>query len=334
MPEVLSRMGYQPTSVRKGGEEYWYRSPLRKEKTPSFHTSYIRKDDIWVWKDFGDEGSNVLEFVMRHNGTRDVRAALQFLRNLFPGHSYKSMVTRDSNMHEQKPLFKSEEEGRAARDFNAQQNDDTRNLEFIRAVPIQKPVIFQYLEKVRKIPPSVFLPYLEEVHYYNKDKKKGFFAFGMKNNSGGYEARSASDDYIFKSALIKRDLTYVKGRAGDFSTLNLFEGMLDYLSLLVLLDTNVLNGDTIIMHSTSTFKPTAKWITEKNYGVVNTFLDNDKTGRKFTAKFQEAFGERIINQSGQFKPFDDLNEVLKSGANFGISKYPEYQPQIPHPETG
>ena len=330
MPEVLSRMGYQPTSVKKGGEEYWYRSPLRKEKTPSFHTSYIRKDDIWVWKDFGDEGSNVLEFVMRHNGTRDVRAALQFLRNLFPGNSYKSMVTRNSNIHQQQALFKSQEEGRATNDFNTQQHDDTRNLEFIRAVPIQKPVIFQYLEEVRKIPRSVFLSFLEEIHYYNKSKKKGFFAFGMKNNSGGYEARSASDDYIFKSALIKRDLTYIKGRAGDFSKLNLFEGMLDFLSLLVLLDTNVLNGDTIIMHSTSTFKCTAKWVAEKNYGVVNTFLDNDKTGRKFTAKLQEAFGELIVNQSGQFEAFEDLNEVLKSGANFRIAKFPKYLPPILH----
>ena len=41
LPDIMSRLGYEPTEITKGGAEYWYCSPFRKEKEPSFHTSYL-----------------------------------------------------------------------------------------------------------------------------------------------------------------------------------------------------------------------------------------------------------------------------------------------------
>ncbi len=56
----------------------------------------------------------------------------------------------------------------------------------------------------------------------------------MENEGGGYKIRSASDQYKFKSALIKRDITVIRGRGVERKSVSVFEGMTDFLSLLVL----------------------------------------------------------------------------------------------------
>ncbi|MEL6941379.1 MAG: hypothetical protein AAFO82_01820, partial [Bacteroidota bacterium] len=56
----------------------------------------------------------------------------------------------------------------------------------------------------RAIDRSVIEKYIQEVRYKNLNNQKSYFAFGMKNESGGYEIRAASSRLNFKSALIKR----------------------------------------------------------------------------------------------------------------------------------
>ncbi len=54
MPELLNCFGHQPVNIIKQGREYWYISPFRYEKEPSFHTSYL--GGKWIWNDFGRGG--------------------------------------------------------------------------------------------------------------------------------------------------------------------------------------------------------------------------------------------------------------------------------------
>ncbi|MEL7121660.1 MAG: toprim domain-containing protein, partial [Bacteroidota bacterium] len=150
----------------------------------------------------------------------------------------------------------------------------------------------------------------------------GFFAFGIQNESKGYEIRSASDQYVFKSVLKQRDITYIKGNKGQGTTVNVFEGMLDFLSLLTLLNVPRLNGDTIIMHSTSTYDRCKAFLELGNFKMINTFLDNDPTGKKCTKKFEEDFHGKVASQSFQFKAFEDLNEVLKNGQKIQFQLLP------------
>ena len=79
LPDIMSRLGYEPTEITKGGAEYWYCSPFRKEKEPSFHTSYL--GGKWIWNDFADSGGTVIDFVMRHEGYTKVSDALRFLES-------------------------------------------------------------------------------------------------------------------------------------------------------------------------------------------------------------------------------------------------------------
>jgi hypothetical protein len=45
--ELLALLGYQPSKVRNA--DYWYRSPFRDEKDPSFKVNKVRN----LWYDHG-----------------------------------------------------------------------------------------------------------------------------------------------------------------------------------------------------------------------------------------------------------------------------------------
>jgi len=295
-PDLLSRLGYEPVKVTKGGRELWYASPFRKERTASFHTSFL--GGKWIWKDFGDAGGNVIDFVMRHENV-PFKEALAFLRNTYQGSLFERL--------NQQPKLPNVLSFSTA----AEPQASMRELEFLEASSIKNPVIFEYLEKKRKIPGDLAKQYLQEVIYRNIPKDKTFFAFGMKNASDGYEIRSASDQYTFKSALKKRDITVIRGREAESNSVSIFEGMTDFLSLLVLQNLEQLKGDAIIMHSVSTYKRTIEFIEEQGYKRVFTFLDNDKTGKKYTAKFEQDLASiRVASQSQTFRPHKDLNDAL------------------------
>ena len=81
LPDLMGRLGYEPTSIKKEGKEYWYLSPFRKEKDASFHTSFL--GGKWIWNDFGDRGGTVIDFVMRHENYHNVSDALLFLDKFY-----------------------------------------------------------------------------------------------------------------------------------------------------------------------------------------------------------------------------------------------------------
>src|SRR5689334_12530921 len=57
MVEYLSRLGYEPEKI--SGHHYWYLSPLRNEKTPSFKINI----KLNRWYDFGEgQGGNLVDF--------------------------------------------------------------------------------------------------------------------------------------------------------------------------------------------------------------------------------------------------------------------------------
>lgn len=297
MTDLMERLGYAVKNKERGGTEWRYLSPFRSEAKPSFYVNV--RDNCWF--DHGEaEGSrSVVDFAIKYlqtNGKQSrVSDALAFLADMgFGGVSTK-------------PLFE------ADRPFEQIKEELPRDLEFIRAKPVQHPAIFQYLQG-RGIPEHLIHQYLEEVQYRNIKKDKVFFAFGIKNRAGGYEIRSASDKPVFKSALIQRDITIIKGIDTAVSV-NVFEGTVDFLSLLALHNGNRLQGDTIIMHSLSSFWDTLQYIQDGAYQYTNLWLDNDKSGKKMVGRFEEEGLSNITDQSHSYEGFNDLNDLLKSKIN-------------------
>ena len=95
--------------------------------------------------------------------------------------------------------------------------------------------------------------------------------------------------------------------------------MTDFLSLLVLLEADQLEGDAIIMHSVSTYQRTKAFIAENAYRTVNTFLDNDKTGKKYTDRLvAELECIEVIPQNRMFHSHQDLNAGLVAKAQLSL----------------
>lgn len=290
LPGLLAALGHHPVKTTNQGQELWYHSPFRKDKTPSFHTSYL--NGKWIWNDFGGNGGNVIDFALTHLGTKNVSQALAFLDEL------------TGRVGEPKPVD--------ASFFSIKASPASSTaLKFLSAIPVTNPQIKSYLTTNRCIPEPLISRYLTEITYQNTKTKKQFFAFGIQNRAGGYEIRSASDDHPFKSVIGKRDITVVPGSRPKSGIVSLFEGTLDFLSLLAIMNLNQLEGDAIVMHSLSSYDKTAQVLTQSNYQTINLFLDNDQSGVDVAFRFLQQF-PNAINQAVLFQPYGDLNSFLQN----------------------
>jgi len=301
LPELMEQLGYEPTEIKKGGKEYWYNSPFRKETDASFHTSYL--GGKWIWNDFGDTGGTVIDFILRHENLTNVRDALKFLNQLTGENpsrkgrgEAKKQISSLFSFHPQDPPLP----------------ETTSELELIEASPIQNPLIFSYLSQQRAIPRSLAEKHLVEVRYCHKPTGRKYFAMGVKNESGGYEIRVASDKYDFnKACLGKKDISLKPGFKDAGGTVNIFEGFTDYLSLLALYGAEKLQYDGIILNTTKNFDRAVDFIRKQGYQTINTFLDNDEPGKACTQQFIAEFGtEQVKPQNHLYVDFNDVNEML------------------------
>jgi hypothetical protein len=330
LPKLMSRLGYEPVKVTKGGNELWYKSPFRQEKDPSFHTSYL--GGKWIWNDFGDIGGTVIDFVMRHEGFNQVKDALAFLTSMYQGHLFEKPPTRTRKSQSPSLFsFQQQTSREAASKFSQGQSGDLfldRDLEFIGDKPLQSPLIFSYLNS-RGISREVAIKYLRLVHYRNlkKTSQRPYFGFGQKNVSGGWEVRSATDDpkMKFKSALIARDITVHPGTEQGRGGVSVFEGMLDHLSLLMMFGVKSLRGDALILNGLSSYGRAKAYIAEQGYTQIDLFLDNNNPGRETAQQFAEDFGDIVKDHSSAFAGYTDLNDALRAGF------IPSFSPSSPAP---
>ena len=80
--EFLSRLGHEP--VRRHGDECWYLSPCREERTPSFHVN-TRKG---VWHDFGTgHGGDIFTLAGELSGSDGFMAQARFIAGVYGGTS-------------------------------------------------------------------------------------------------------------------------------------------------------------------------------------------------------------------------------------------------------
>ncbi len=78
--DFLSRLGQEP--VRRHGDECWYLSPCREERTPSFHVN-TRKG---VWHDFGSgHGGDIFTLVGEIAGSGDFMTQARFIARMYGG---------------------------------------------------------------------------------------------------------------------------------------------------------------------------------------------------------------------------------------------------------
>lgn len=315
-PLLLQKLGYQPiqNGIKKGGGEIWFRSPLNmQDRTPSFHLSKGHTV-AWVFKCFstGREGT-IIDFVIAKEGYQpnDVKSALAYLRDQFRGVLFEYQSKKE--ITKQNSAFSFHKQTSIETEHSANPNAADRQLEYLEDLPLKSGVLLKYLEKERKIPINLAQRYLRLVRYRNLKNGKTFFAIGMKNRAGGFEIRAATNKYSFKSALIARDITVINGQ--NKTEAFVVEGMTDALSFLVIENAITPPCNLIVMHSVNSYPHCKNFLNEQGYLRIHLALDNDKAGRKYTTRFQEDFGEKVLTHSAKFAPHKDLNKALQQGEN-------------------
>jgi len=280
---LMQHIGLSPADVRKSGDEVWYFSPFRNEKTASFK---IKLSDN-VWYDFGDgAGGNIIDFVMRYKGC-DFKGALSYLDstslvNKTSNHKIEVVEQRDNAI-----LFDSDRPGRGL---------------VIKAIPIFNYALKNYV-KERGLSEQVAYKYLKEV-IYEVDSKQ-YFALGFLNRSGGWELRSS----VFKGCIGDKDITLFE--RGLKQHVAVFEGFMDFLSCLTLYGEENLSGNVLILNSTSMRGRGLAHVKAEGYKEVYTYFDNDKAGEDTLEKFQQELeGMNVIACNGLYEGYKDFNDYL------------------------
>ncbi|MES2331134.1 DNA primase [Sediminibacterium roseum] len=278
MVEYLEKLGHSPNKIRNN--DYWYLSPLRDEKTPSFKVD--RK--LNVWYDHGlQKGGNLVDFgILFYQCT--VKELLQKIeqKNHFP-------------FHTQSPLFKSISFSAAGEKEKIVVRDVRSNIKLLS--------LKQYLS-FRKIPLEIANRFCKEIDFDLYDKK--YTVIGFQNSAGGYELRSAN----FKGSSSPKEVTLIGKNLSN--EILVFEGFIDFLSYQTMHQRKFImmtkqQPNFLVLNSIG-FMEKMKPQLEK-YPSIHLYLDRDNKGLTITKEVL-AISRKYRDESLIYKNHKDLNEFL------------------------
>ena len=139
--------------------------------------------------------------------------------------------------------------------------------------------------------------YCREIHYRIGDRS--FYAIGFPNNSYGYALRNP----YFKGCLPPSDVSYVPSPSEQ---INLFEGFMDYLSLLTMSPDEEKKA-ALILNSINNIKKSRFFLSK--HKLICSYLDNDEGGKR-TLEQLKRDGFTVQDCSSVFQNYKDLNEYL------------------------
>jgi hypothetical protein len=249
--DFLKMKGHYPVNTRYG--RALYISPLRNEKVPSFNV-FLDKNRWW---DFGSgQGGDLINLVMiMCHGNVGEALEIIGLNSYLP-------VPRKTPA----PVFQ-----------DRKYPDDTGRIRITKFKDLQHPALIQYLAK-RKVSLLFARTFLKEAYYSVHGSK--YFALAFRNDKGGYELRSES----YKTGSSPKFITTIPGEYK--SSINVFEGFMDFLSCCTYYD-RVPANRTIILNSLS-FLPRIEDVLARSRQ-VHLFLDNDEAGRNAAKKILDKY---------------------------------------------
>ena len=281
--DYLSALGHRPQKVRNS--DYWYLSPLRTEKTPSFKVNRTRN----VWYDHGiGKGGNLIDFgILYFNCT--ISDLLQHLSQ------YQN--TPISFFHQHSPTHNLPASAPSSADEKKETPSEGKII-VLEARPLAEISLLKYLEK-RQIPLAIAEKFCKEIDFLLYGKIRT--VIGFQNNAGGYELRSAD----FKGSSSPKEVTFF-----DYNKeqLNVFEGFFNFLTHQAMNKENILPlTNFLILNSLSFFQKERDRM--EQHGQIHLFLDRDSAGIKFTQQALQ-WSKKYIDQSHDYKKYKDLNEYL------------------------
>jgi len=268
--EYLTSLGFEPARIR--GNEHWYHSPFREERTPSFKVN----TQLNVWYDHGiGQGGSILDL-----GAKLHQCSLsEFVEKLAKGNHHVSL--------QRQPV---------------QVITPDSKLEVIAVKELSSIDLLHYLE-TRGILENIAKTYCKEVNFSIRDKMHK--AIGFPNNSGAYELRNS----WFKGSSSPKDISIIRNNSEKIAVL---EGFIDFLSLVQSelfgmkslsekSDFLILNSLRLLARSIPIIQP---------YKKVTLLLDNDLAAKEAKESLKEK-GIRFDDASTMYREHKDLNDYHK-----------------------
>jgi hypothetical protein len=250
----------------------FYHSPFRPNEKTPSFAVRPKENDFI---DFADrKGGDIIKFVERYHGI-GFKEAVRLLQG-FDG----SIVTTSFSFvchTDNEPVF---------------------NLKKVKR--LENKALLQYLSE-RKINKAIAQIYLKEAYYNTKS-----FALAFENDLGGYELRNK----IWKGSTSPKTITTIKGESNK--GVLLFEGFMDFLSYLTMIQNQTPKYDTIVLNSVNNIEAIKDLI--PNYGILYSVLDTDPKGKEaFRTLTNEYPNQKIIDCSIRYDNIEnvkDLNDYL------------------------
>ena len=277
----------------RAGKEYYFFSPLRDEKTPSF--SITRKGNIDVWHDKGPGvGGTIIDLVIQMKNC-SVKDALAYIGEIWDG-----PISVQKNFRPQKQL-----------------RPEATNIKILKVESrIWSSGLLSYAQG-RGIGEHLVKKWLKLITYQIRIDKEGKTEYGkkryglaMQNQGGGYSIRNGYEHKTTKP----NTFSFIEASAeGNFKKLYVFEGQFDFLSLLAMEDKGGLEGDVLILNSTANTQKALEFLAGKPYTKIYTYLDNDRAGKEAQESFMvlETGSCSLIPMNHTYEGFNDLNEKLQ-----------------------
>ena len=182
--DFLKMEGIEPVYTK--GHDYWYLSPLREEKNPSFKVN--RQKNIWYDHGIG-KGGTLVDFGIIYFKC-SIEDLLQLMAQLSVPFSFHPPQQK-GNLHIVQPSLAGEKK----------ENPESK-IVIVNSRPLVNKSLLDYLQK-RKIPQDIANRYCQEVDFLLYGKKQT--VIGFQNNAGGYELRSPN----FKGSSSPKDITFI-----------------------------------------------------------------------------------------------------------------------------
>lgn len=283
MVDYLASLSHQPVRIR--GNDYWYLSPLRNEKTASFKVD--RKKNLWFDHCTG-KGGDIIEF-----GTLYHNCSIKELLEKLSQYQGRPVVFLGS------PTDSDSGSSVSTRLAGEKKETGEGKIVVLDSRPLQAKELLDYLEK-RCIPPEIADRYCREVDFLLYSKQ--YTVIGFANNSGGYELRSEN----FKGSSSPKDISFINNKTEDVAV---FEGFFSFLSFATI-NKNMTAplSNCLILNSLSFFEKSRPLL--EKYDQVHLILDRDDAGKDHTKRALTWNTDKYIDRSEAYKGHKDLNDWL------------------------
>lgn len=174
--------------------------------------------------------------------------------------------------------------------FSFRQQASEPSLQHLEVGELMHPALLRYLQE-RGINTALARLECKELHFIHNGKP--YFAIGFPNVAGGYEV----SNHLFKGCISPKDISHIRQQGEPREKCLVFEGMMDYLSFLMLrirncpTMPNLDRQDYVILNSVSNVSKVIDML--HGYERIHCMLDNDEAGRKAYWKLVRVFSGRI-----------------------------------------